>query len=214
MYRLTTLSTGLILTLLLACASAPREQGAPIVQPGAPGEASRTISSREAAALPVPGITAADIAFMQGMIGHHAQALEMVALLQTRTDSDAMRKMAQRIAVSQADEIVMMREWLEARGVDAPSEHAHHAHGATLMPGMLTPEEMQRLAAAKGREFDRLFLEGMIKHHQGALVMVRDLFASPGAAQDAEIFAFASDVDADQRMEIARMVGMLKEFEK
>ena len=108
----------------------------------------------------------------------------------------------------------MMREWLETRGIDAPSEHAHHAHDATLMPGMLTPEEMQRLAAARGREFDRLFLEGMIRHHQGALVMVRDLFASPGAAQDAEIFAFASDVDADQRMEIARMVGMLKEFEK
>ena len=214
MSRLTTLSTGLILTLLGACASAPREQAAPIVQPGAPGEASRTISSEEAAALPVPGITAADIAFMQGMISHHAQALEMVALLQTRTESDAMRKMAERIAVSQADEIVMMREWLETRGVDAPSEHAHHAHDATLMPGMLTPDEMRRLAAAKGREFDRLFLEGMIRHHQGALVMVRDLFASPGAAQDAEMFAFASDVDADQRMEIARMVGMLKEFEK
>ena len=202
-----------VLVAVTACASAPREQAAPIVQPGAPGEASRTISSAEAAALPVPGVTAADIAFMQGMIGHHAQALEMVALLQTRTDSDAMKQMAQRIAVSQADEIVMMREWLEARGVDAP-QHAHHAHDAMLMPGMLTPAEMQRLAAAKGREFDRLFLEGMIRHHQGALVMVRDLFNSSGAAQDAEIFAFASDVDADQRMEIARMVGMLKEFEK
>jgi uncharacterized protein (DUF305 family) len=214
MPRLTTLSTGFLLTLLAACASSPREQAAPIVQPGAPGEASRTISSREAAALPVPGVTAADIAFMQGMIGHHAQALAMVALLQTRTDSDAMKRMAQRIAVSQADEIVMMREWLETRGIDAPSEHAHHAHDAKLMPGMLTAEEMQRLASVKGREFDRLFLEGMIRHHQGALVMVRDLFNSPGAAQDAEIFAFASDVDADQRMEIARMVGMLKEFEK
>lgn len=214
MARLTALSTGLILTVLAACAGAPREQAAPIVQPGAPGEASRTISNQEAAALPVPGVTAADIAFMQGMIGHHAQALEMVALLQTRTESDAMKRMAQRIAVSQADEIVMMREWLEARGAAAPSEHAHHAHDAALMPGMLTAAEMQRLAAARGREFDRLFLEGMIRHHQGALVMVRDLFNSPGAAQDAEIFAFASDVDADQRMEIARMVGMLKEFEK
>lgn len=122
--------------------------------------------------------------------------------------------MAQRIAASQADEIAMMREWLESRGAPVPAEHAHHAHDAKLMPGMLTPEEMQRLASAKGREFDRLFLEGMIRHHEGALVMVRDLFASPGAAQDAEIFAFASDVDADQRMEIARMVGMLKEFEK
>jgi uncharacterized protein (DUF305 family) len=214
MPRATTLSTGLILISLAACASAPREQTPPIVQPGPPGEASRTISRREAATLPVPGVTAADIAFMQGMIAHHAQALEMVALLQTRTESDAMNRMAQRIAVSQADEIVMMREWLEAQGVAAPSAHADHAHDATLMPGMLTPAEMQRLAATKGREFDRLFLEGMIRHHQGALVMVRDLFASPGAAQGAEIFAFASDVDADQRMEIGRMVGMLKEFEK
>jgi uncharacterized protein (DUF305 family) len=214
MPRATTLSTGLILISLAACASAPREQTPPIVQPGAPGEASRTISTEEAAALPVPGVSAADIAFMQGMIAHHAQALEMVALLQTRTDSNAMKRMARRIAVSQADEIVMMREWLETRGIDAPTEHSHHAHDATLMPGMLTPEEMQRLAGAKGPAFDRLFLEGMIRHHQGALVMVRELFASPGAAQGAEIFAFASDVDADQRMEIGRMVGMLKEFEK
>ena len=203
-----------VFVLAAGCAGAPREQTAPIVQPGAPGEPSRTITRREAAALPHPGITAADISFMQGMIAHHAQALEMVALLQTRTESAAMKKMAQRIAASQADEIQMMREWLKERGAEVPPEHAHHAHDATLMPGMLTPDEMKRLAAARGREFDRLFLEGMIRHHQGALVMVRDLFASEGAAQDSEIFAFASDVDADQRMEIARMVGMLKELER
>jgi uncharacterized protein (DUF305 family) len=146
---------------------------------------------------------------MQGMIGHHAQALEMTALLQSRTASDDMRKLAQRIEVSQSDEIKMMQHWLEARGQPVPDPHAHHAHGAALMPGMLTPEEMARLANAKGDAFDRLFLQFMIKHHEGALTMVKDLFATPGAGQESEIFAFASDVDADQRMEIDRMGAML-----
>ena len=196
-----------------ACGSAALDQNAPIVQPGAPGEASRIIDRDAVENLPQPGHTAADIAFMQGMIGHHAQAIEMTGLLKTRTKSDDMRKLAQRIEVSQADEIKMMRHWLEARGAEAPGEHAHHAAGAR-MPGMLTPEEMARLAAAKGPAFDKLFLEGMIRHHQGALVMVRDLFASPGAGQGSEIYSFASDVEADQRMEIARMAGMLKELEK
>jgi uncharacterized protein (DUF305 family) len=108
----------------------------------------------------------------------------------------------------------MMQEWLEGRGAEAPGAHAHHTPGAPLMPGMLTAEDMQRLAAAKGPPFDRLFLEYMISHHEGALVMVKDLFAGPGAGQESDIHAFASDVDADQRMEIARMVGMLKELEK
>ncbi len=154
---------------------------------------------------------------MQGMIGHHAQALEMTALVPSRTASDDMRKLALRIEVSQADEIKMMQHWLEARGQEVPGPHAMHAHGATgvtLMPGMLTADEMERLAAARGLEFDRLFLRGMIKHHGGALIMVRDLFATPGAGQEAEMFAFASDVDADQRMEIDRMTLMLEELPK
>jgi uncharacterized protein (DUF305 family) len=151
---------------------------------------------------------------MQGMIGHHAQAVEMTDLLNTRTTSDAMRKLAQRIQVSQTDEIKMMERWLSARGEEVPSAHAHHAMGATLMPGMLTPEEMARLSDAKGRPFDRLFLEGMIKHHEGALVMVKELFATPGAGQESDIFAFASDVDADQRAEIDRMRSMLKEYQE
>ena len=151
---------------------------------------------------------------MQGMIGHHAQALEMTALVPSRTQSDDMRKLALRIEVSQADEIKMMQHWLGARRQDVPALHAMHAHGATLMPGMLTTEEMTRLANATGVEFDRLFLAGMIKHHGGALIMVRDLFATPGAGQEAEMFAFASDVDADQRMEIDRMSMMLEELPK
>ncbi|MCA1586537.1 MAG: DUF305 domain-containing protein [Acidobacteria bacterium] len=153
--------------------------------------------------------TTADARFMQGMIGHHAQALEMAALLPSRTDREDMKLLAKRLEVSQADEIGMMREWLQLRGRDVPDAHAHHAHGAALMPGMLTPEEMTRLADAKGAEFDRLFLEGMIKHHEGALTMVQELFSSPGAGQEADIYAFASDVDADQRMEIDRMRAML-----
>lgn len=160
------------------------------------------------------GHTAADARFMQGMISHHAQAVEMTALVDSRTASDGMRKLAQRIHVSQTDEINMMERWLSSRGEEVPSAHAQHAMGGMLMPGMLTPEEMSRLAAAKGREFDRLFLEGMIKHHEGALVMVKDLFATPGAGQESDVFAFASDVDADQRMEIDRMRSMLKEYQQ
>lgn len=146
---------------------------------------------------------------MQGMIGHHAQAVEMVALLDSRTTREDMRMLGLRIEVSQSDEIRMMQKWLEARGQPLPSPNAHHGEGAILMPGMLTSEEMARLAEARGPAFDRLFLEGMIKHHQGALRMVRQLFATPGAAQETEVFAFASEVDADQRMEIDRMRAML-----
>jgi uncharacterized protein (DUF305 family) len=207
--------------LLLIAASACRTASpstspptAPIVQPGAPGESSQVLSPDKAADMPRPAFTAADVKFMQGMIGHHSQAIEMTDLLRTRTNSEEMRKLALRIEVSQADEIKMMQHWLQARGQDVPGPHAMHMHGATLMPGMLTAEEMHRLAEAKGTEFDRLFLEGMIKHHGGALTMVQDLFATPGAGQESEMFGFASDVDADQRMEIDRMDAMLKELPK
>ena len=194
---------------LSACRTPPAPSRPPIVQPGAPGESSRVIGATAAADLSRVRHTAADVRFMQGMIGHHAQALEMTELLKSRSRSDDMRKLALRIEVSQADEIKMMQDWLQQRGVARPDPHAHHKPGAHLMPGMLTAEEMTRLAAASGAEFDRLFLEFMIKHHDGALVMVTELFATPGAGQEAEIFAFASDVDADQRMEIDRMRAAL-----
>lgn len=197
--------------LAAACGKTGAAQQPPIVQPGAPGQSSRVITRDKAVDVSRVQHTAADVRFMQGMIGHHAQAVEMTALLASRTTSDAMRTLARRIEVSQADEITMMQRWLEARGQEIPGPHAHHMAGATLMPGMLTQAEMDRLAAATGDAFDRLFLEGMIKHHEGALVMVKELFATPGAGQESEIFAFASDVDADQRMEIDRMRGMLKE---
>jgi len=183
-----------------------------IIQPGAPGQSGRVITAAEASDLSRVQHTDADVKFMQGMIGHHAQAIEMVALLNTRTASEDMKKLALRIQVSQDDEMKMMREWLERRGQDVPGEHAHHT--GPLMPGMLTPEEMARLAAAQGPAFDRLFLEYMIKHHSGALIMVEQLFSSPAAGQESDIFAFASDVEADQRMEIERMAGMLKERQK
>jgi uncharacterized protein (DUF305 family) len=200
--------------VLTAGCGAAHSAGPRVVQPGAPGQESKVISAVTAASRQPPPYTDADIAFMQGMISHHAQAVDMVELLKTRTASDDMKKLALRIELSQADEIKMMREWLRKRGAAVPDEHAHHAHDAKLMPGMLTPDDMQRLAAAKGVEFDRLFLEFMIKHHQGALIMVRDLFSTPGAGQESDIFAFASDVDADQLIEIRRMGIMLKELQK
>lgn len=180
------------------------------------------------AAAPAPGpraYTAADVRFMQHMIVHHAQALEMTALVAERTQNEAIRRLAQRIEVSQHDEIAQMQRWLRERGEEVPSlasagEHATHAqhdahgaHGGTpahaAMPGMLTREEMARLAAARGAEFDRLFLELMIRHHEGALVMVEELFASEGAGQEVDVFRIAAEVDADQRMEIERMQALL-----
>ena len=204
---------------------ASAQQPPTLVQPGAPGEPSRTITPAEARDTSKVGYTDADVSFMQGMIHHHAQAVDMVELLKARTQNPDMQKLGQRIEISQQDEIKMMRHWLQAHGQDAPDPLAHNGHGmsgmsmpgdghaaAPLMPGMLTADEMRQLAAAKGPEFDRLFLKGMIRHHGGALTMVKTLFATPGAAQDGDIFAFASDVDADQRMEIDRMSRMLEEL--
>ena len=181
---------------------------APIVQPGAPGEAARAITREQATDLSRVQYVGADIKFMQAMIGHHAQALEMTALVPARAGREEMRGLALRIELSQVDEITMMQRWLRERGQNVPNGREHHMGGG-LMPGMLTEDEMRQLAAVKDAEFDRLFLEGMIKHHEGALTMVRELFATPGAAQASEVFAFASDVEADQSAEIERMGGML-----
>jgi uncharacterized protein (DUF305 family) len=172
-----------------------------------------------------PGHTPADARFMQQMIGHHAQALEMAALVPDRTGRADLRMLAERITVSQRDEIALMQAWLRARGEAVPAaeghdaHHAHHAHpagadsaampGMAAMAGMATPEEMARLAALSGAEFDRLFLELMIRHHEGALVMVAELFATPGAGQGSQVFSVANEVEADQRMEIDRMRRLL-----
>ena len=199
-----------------AKAQAPAPPSRPsIVQPGAPGQASAVVAN--VPAFHDNNYTADDVKFMQGMIHHHAQAIDMTELLKTRTASDDMKKLGLRIQVSQTDEIRMMQRWLQGHGVEAPDPHAMHMPGMVMpgmdhgpmMPGMLTPEEMARLAQLKGTEFDRFFLEGMIKHHGGAIVMVKELFDTPGAGQDSTIYAFASDVVADQQMEIDRMSGML-----
>ena len=199
--------------LSAACRTGGASAGTKILQPGAPGQDTKTITTAEATDLSKVGATAADVKFMQGMIGHHAQAVEMVALLMTNSNNPDMKRLGLRIQVSQDDEMNMMRTWLKDRGQAIPGPHAHHEPGG-FMPGMLTSEEMTALGAAKGVEFDRLFLMGMIKHHGGAITMVEELFKSPGAGQEGGIYAFASDVDADQRMEIDRMSAMLKEIMK
>jgi len=184
----------------------------PIVQPGAPGEPSRLISAAEASDLAGIRFTDADVKFMQGMISHHAQAIEMTELLASRSDRDVMRRLAQRIELSQEDEIAMMQEWLRSRGQAVAELDAHHAPGWEPMPGMLTEEEMGRLEQAQAVEFDPLFLELMIKHHRGALTMVDTLLSQRGAAQDSQLFAFTSDITSDQSMEIDRMDAMLAEL--
>jgi uncharacterized protein (DUF305 family) len=168
------------------------------------------------AALAVPadtsGYSPADVSFMQGMIGHHAQALEMTALVPARTARTDLRLLAERIRVSQESEIRTMQQWLLARGEQVPCLEPGHQHGGMehmLMPGMATPEQMAALEASTGPAFERLFLETMIRHHQGALTMVAELFHTPGAGQEPQVFGFASDVDADQRAEIARMEALL-----
>lgn len=176
-------------------------------------------AAQQPAASPAQPATAdADVRFIQGMIPHHRQALEMAALVPDRTSREDLRRMAERITVSQQDEIATMEQWLRTHGQAPPAAGGHEGHegheghgagGHAAMPGMATPEEMAALAASRGAEFDRRFLELMIRHHEGALVMVAELFASPGAAQASQIFGIASEVDADQRMEIARMRMLL-----
>ena len=157
--------------------------------------------------------TPADVEFMQGMIGHHAQAIAMAAMVPGRTTNPTMQLLAQRIDISQRDEIRLMQNWLRDRGQTVPDStgHMHKGGGSTdmLMPGMLTADQMAQLAAAKDNVFDRLFLQFMIQHHQGALTMVKTLFQSPGAAQATDTFRYVSGVDSDQRAEIERMQKML-----
>lgn len=198
------LAGGLALAAGAGCATSPRPPA---------GEPER----------PEPGraVNPADVEFMTGMIHHHAQALVMAAWAPTHGASPEIRTLAERIAVSQRDEIAGAQRWLEERGqpvpdvealVRADSAGAHSTHRmdhAMHMPGMLTPDELARLDDARGAEFDRRFLTFMIPHHQGAITMVEELFRAPGAAQDEAVFRFAADVQADQAAEIDRMTRML-----
>jgi len=157
--------------------------------------------------------TPADVDFMEGMIGHHAQAIAMAALVPGRTTNPTMQLLARRIDISQRDEIRLMQSWLRDRDQTVPDSTGQmdhvNGHHEMLMPGMLTADQMAQLAAAKDTTFDRLFLQFMIQHHQGALTMVKTLFQSPGAAQATDTFRYVSGVDSDQRAEIERMQNML-----
>ncbi len=214
------IASALIMAVALSLYAFGQQSGseAPVVvRPGAPGEPTKTLPRGTKATL--TAVSPKDVEFMQGMIHHHAQAVEMTALIESRTDDKEIRLLGQRIAQSQTDEINFMKGWLAARGFTSEmdmsggnSKHAHGRNGANehaMMPGMLSREQMRSLAESKGREFDRLFLAGMIQHHVGALVMVKDLFDTSGSGQDAELFNFASDVDSGQRGEIKIMQTLL-----
>ena len=183
--------------LFMSLGATGSQAQAPIVQPGPPGEPSRLISAEAASDLAGIRFTDADVKFMQGMISHHAQAIEMTELLALRSERDVMRRLAQRIELSQEDEITMMQEWLRSREQAVTALEAHHAPGWEPMPGMLTDEEMGRLEAAPAGDFDPLFLEFMIKHHRGAVTMVETLLSQRGAAQDSQLFAFTADITSD-----------------
>lgn len=196
-------------------AQQPAQATPVVVQPGAPGKPTRVLSPKTKGKL--PPVATADVQFMQGMIVHHAQAVEMTALIEARTDDKDVRSLGARISHSQADEIMFMKRWLVSRGQPVPDAthdmHMHHKNMShdqmALMPGMLSSEQMEALKKAKDEEFDRLFLTGMIQHHGGALTMVKNLFDTAGAGQDAELFNFATDVDSGQRAEIRVMQNLL-----
>jgi len=209
------LLTATALTALFSlpiCAQQADRSTPVVVQPGAPGQPTRTLPATTRAILPPR--SPADVQFMQGMIMHHAQAVEMTALIESHTTNKDLRLLGARISHSQSDEINFMKRWLTARGEplsqpmpDMPGmDMSSHP---MLMPGMLTAKQMEALKNAKGQEFDRLFLTGMIQHHNGALIMVKDLFDTAGAGQDAELFNFTTDVDSGQRAEIRIMQNML-----
>jgi len=201
----------LLLLALSACAPAVQGPAASPPQPRASAS-----DARAAADSVRRSYTAADVEFMTHMIGHHAQAIEMARLTPTHDASPSVRILSERIINAQQDEIATMQRWLRARhqpvpeaepaGIKMKMDGAEHV---MLMPGMLTEDQMKQLDAARGREFDRLFLTLMIQHHKGALTMVDRLFGSHGAAQEDAIFKFASDVSADQSTEVARMQTML-----
>src|SRR5882672_7445845 len=213
------LRSGLIVASTLACfCSLPvcAQQTNPatpvVVQPGAPGQPTHTLPSSTRAILPPR--SPKDVEFMQGMIMHHAQAVEMTALIESHTGNKDLRLLGARISKSQSDEIEFMKRWLASRGepLSMPMPEMPGMDMSShpmLMPGMLTAKQMEALRKAKGKEFDQLFLTGMIQHHNGALIMVKDLFDTAGAGQDAELFDFATDADNTQRAEIRIMQAML-----
>ncbi len=214
--RLTFLAA--VLTCFLSISALAQQDAPVVVQPGAPGQPTKVLPSSTRATLPL--VSKKDVEFMLGMIMHHAQAVEMVALMDSRTQNKELRLLGARISHSQSEEIGLMERWLAARGQPTTMKMSGmdmsdmempgmDMSKPMLMPGMLTAKQMEALRNAKGAEFDRLFLTGMIQHHGGALTMVKDLYQSPGAGQDAELFSFTTDIDSGQRAEIRIMQNML-----
>ncbi len=201
--------------LALGLANSALAQEPPIVQPGAPGQAARELTPEEAAKRADTRYSRDDVRFMQDMIPHHQQAVEMAALVSARTNRKEIIDISGRITASQADEIEFMRGWLTERGETAPDPKAHEGHAdhkthmSHQMMGMATPRQMGQLARAKGVEFDKLFLELMIAHHKGAVKMVEELLKKPGAAYDPVLFQFTNDITTDQTAEIERMNALL-----
>ena len=204
----------LTLVVTTSCAGPVGTAGTRIIQPGAPGETARTFDTAELEAIGGLSYSEADVRFMRGMIPHHGQALDMTAMVSARATTDGFGSMALRMQISQRDEIRLMERWLTEREEEVTPTNAHRmmmTGDMALMPGMLNAGQMEQLASATGQEFERLFLEFMIMHHEGALTMVQTLFNSSGAGQESLIFKFATDVDADQTIEILRMRRMLEE---
>ncbi len=204
-----TLLCGVLPTMLLASHAALADD-VPIVHPGAPGEAPRTLSAEQATEIANTGYSPADVRFMQDMIPHHHQAVQMAALVADRTNRPALVDVAGRIDASQKDEIAFMQKWLRERGQDVPRPTEHKGmHTDHLMAGMATPEQMAELGELEGAAFDRMFLELMIAHHEGAVRMVEELLEQPGTAYDPVFFEFTTDVTNDQNAEIERMHRLL-----
>jgi uncharacterized protein (DUF305 family) len=201
----------LISALLLSTSDLAFAQSVPIVQPGAPGQASKTLTAEEATKLAQVSYTASDVAFMQHMIVHHQQALDMAMLVKERTNTEELVTIAGRIEASQADEIAFMKNWLAERGEPAadPKMKGHGEHLHHMMKGMASPEQMKALGKAKGVEFDRQFLTLMIAHHEGAVDMVEKLFDEEGTAADPVLYRFVSDIENEQNGEIERMDKVL-----
>ena len=221
------LAAACCLALLGACATAPRPDAAPPAAPAPTQTAPTQTAAAPAAADPmahhdhhamgaatitIPAgarYTEADVRFMQGMIAHHAQAIHMSRMAPTRGASPRLTRFAHKIDLSQAGEIVLMQEWLRANGQFAPDTSAWRT---MTMHGMLTAAELAKLEAARGPAFEKLFLEYMIRHHEGALKMVADLFATPRAGQDVDVSVLANDVESTQTAEIGLMRQMLLEL--
>ena len=210
------LAAGAFTVFLSSPAHAQQKDSSPpsVVQPGAPGQPTKRLPPSTKGT--VPPRSPADVEFMQGMIMHHQQAVEMTALIPSHTENKGLHSLGAKISSSQSSEIRFMQSWLAARGeslsmaMPGMPDMDRSGRPMALMPGMLSPDQMDALRKSKGPDFDRLFLTGMIQHHNGALTMVKDLFDTAGAGQDADLFNFATDADNTQRAEIKIMESMLQ----